>query len=108
MSYDELNGLVSFPEDILLEIFSFLSRDDLKNVRFSCRRFREIIGNSSSLLRAFKIQNTQLRRSVKWIRKSKYSTLQLQPTKLSLQKLTKSMEIMGSKLYRLELRNCKL
>lgn len=104
MSSDNFGIFVLIPEDVLIKIFSYLPEEDLQRVRLICRRFKQIICNSSSLLRAFEIGTFQLKRSIKWIKKSKYSNLSLQCGFLNIKKLTRTMEIMGCNLYRLDLR----
>ena len=103
MSSEDYGIFVLFPEDTLIEIFSYLPERDLQNVIHTCKRFRSIVGNSSSLLRAFEINSKQLKKNITFIKKFKYSNLSLNAGNLTIPRLTRAMEIMGNKLYRLEL-----
>ena len=107
MSTDEFNCFSSIPEEINIEIFSYLSKKDLQSLRLTCKSLNKTISESKSLLSVFKITHSHLDRSLEWIKISNYSHLKLDdsPTKKTNQKHDKSvlleaMDIMGSNLLK--------
>ena len=110
MSTDEFNCFSLIPEEINIEIFSYLSKKDLQSLRLTCKSLNKTISESKSLLSVFKITHSHLDRSLEWIKISNYSHLKLDdsPTKKTNQKHDKSvlleaMDIMGSNLLKLDI-----
>ena len=97
----------NFPQDLIIEIFSNLSAENLKNVRSTCKKFEEIINSSPALLNAIPIKSKQLNESLYWLRESKYSNLCYETTNRQMPLLINALDIMADRLFTLELNICK-
>ena len=106
MSSDEFNYFSLIPDGILADIFAYLKKEDLQNVRLTCKSFRKIISESPPLMKAFEITQLKLFSSLEWLMISKYSHFKLHnPWAGSsiIPILMDAVEIMGSNLLKLDI-----
>ncbi|KAL7013812.1 hypothetical protein ACKWTF_015598 [Chironomus riparius] len=61
------------PQELLLEIFTYLPAEDLLSLTLTCHKFNEIISNNSKLLENFEIQFISDYANNEWIGSRKYT-----------------------------------
>lgn len=65
----------SFPEELLISIFSHLKSQDLIAISLTCKRFSEIINYSSQLISLLTVKFSKESSNLEWIGSRKYSNV---------------------------------
>ncbi|KAG5668366.1 hypothetical protein PVAND_016307 [Polypedilum vanderplanki] len=69
----------TLPEDVLIEIFNYLSSKDVLASTLVCKRFNDIISNSITLLNKFEVNFNRKKINNEWIGSRNYQKIKIEP-----------------------------